>query len=304
MTIQPVTPMTDATSLHPTAARTRPVRVRVALDRPGWKGNLRTAGMIWQREILRFVRARIRIATGLAQPVLFLLVLGAGLGPLVGESGGIDFKQFVFPGVVAMGIVTTAMFSAVSIVWDREFGFLREMLVAPVSRAALVLGKAAGGATVATAQGGVMLILAPVVGIDLTPTLVAGVLGAGLLMAFAMTAFGVYVATRIKKMESFQVVMQFLMLPMLFLSGALFPLGDLPSWLTALTRLNPLTYAVDPLRRAAFSGQDLPAAALERFPTGVEVFGRTLPLFADLAVVVAFAAVFFALAARTFGRPD
>ncbi len=215
-----------------------------------------------------------------------------------------DFKQFVFPGVVAMGIVTTAMFSAVSIVWDREFGFLREMLVAPVSRAALVLGKAAGGATVATGQGGVMLVLAPVVGIGLTPSLVAGVLGAGLLMAFAMTVFGVYVATRIKKIESFQVVMQFLMLPMLFLSGALFPLNDLPLWLTALTRLNPLTYAVDPLRRAVFAGRDLPAGGLERFPTGVEVFGYTLPLLADLAVVLAFAAVFFALAARAFGRPD
>lgn len=283
------------------AGRARP---RVAVADPGWRGDLRTAGMIWEREILRFLRARVRIATGFAQPVLFLLVLGAGLGPLVGESGGVDFKQFVFPGVVAMGIVTTAMFSAVSIVWDREFGFLREMLVAPVSRAALVLGKAAGGATVATGQGAVMLVLAPVVGIDLTPGRVAGVLGAGFLMAFAMTVFGVFVATRIRKMESFQVVMQFLMLPMLFLSGALFPLGELPGWLTALTRLNPLTYAVDPLRRAVLAGQSLPTAALERFPTGVEVFGRTLPLVGDLAVVAAFAGVFFALAARTFGRPD
>jgi ABC-2 type transport system permease protein len=277
---------------------------RVIVDRSGWRGNLRVAAMIWQREILRFGRARVRIATGLAQPVLFLIVLGAGLGPLVGQTGGVDFKRFVFPGVVAMGIVTTAMFSAVSIVWDREFGFLREMLVAPVRRSVLVLGKAAGGATVATAQGGVMLLLAPVVGIGLTPSLVAGVLGAGLLMAFAMTAFGVYVATRIKKIESFQVAMQFLMLPMLFLSGALFPLGDLPPWLSVLTRLNPLTYAVDPLRRAVVVGQDLPPAALERFPIGVEVFGRALPLVAELTVVAAFAAVFFALATRALGRPD
>jgi ABC-2 type transport system permease protein len=261
--------------------------------------------MIWEREILRFLRARIRIATGFAQPVLFLLVLGSGLGPLMGESGGgVDFQQFVFPGVVAMGIVTTAMFSAVSIVWDREFGFLREMLVAPVSRAALVLGKCAGGATVATAQGGVMLVLAPLVGIDLSPSLVAGALGAGFAMAFAMTAFGVFVATRIRKIESFQVVMQFLMLPMLFLSGALFPLGRLPAWLTALTRINPLTYAVDPLQQAVFAGHELPPVAREYFPTGVEIFGRTLPVIAELGVVAAFAAVFFALATHTFGRPD
>jgi ABC-2 type transport system permease protein len=299
------TPGIDGATRHEAPTPAGRAAVRVALDLPGWGGNLRTAGMIWKREILRFVRARVRIATGFAQPVLFLLVLGAGLGPLMGESGGgVDFQQFVFPGVVAMGIVTTAMFSAVSIVWDREFGFLREMLVAPVSRAALVLGKCAGGATVATAQGGVMLVLAPAVGIDLTPLLVAGVLGTGFAMAFAMTAFGVFVATRIRKIESFQVVMQFLMLPMLFLSGALFPLGQLPAWLTALTRINPLTYAVDPLRRAVFAGHDLPAATLERFPTGVEIFGRTLPLMAELGVVAAFAAVFFALATHTFGRPD
>jgi ABC-2 type transport system permease protein len=264
----------------------------------------RTVAMVWERELLRFVRARIRIATNFVQPVLFLVVLGAGLGPLVGTTGGVDFKQFVFPGVVAMGVVTTAMFSAVSILWDREFGFLREMLVAPVTRTALVLGKAAGGATVATLQGSVMLILAPVVHVRLTVGVVLGVLGSSLLMAFAMTAFGTFVASRMQKLESFSVVMQFFMLPMLFLSGALFPLGDLPGWLVALTRLDPLTYAVDPLRRAVFSAQDVPPEALERFPVGVEVFGWTLPVVAEVAVVVAFAAVFLTLAVRSLGRPD
>jgi ABC-2 type transport system permease protein len=264
----------------------------------------RTVAMVWQRELLRFVRARVRIATNFVQPVLFLVVLGAGLGPLVGTTGGVDFKQFVFPGVVAMGIVTTAMFSAVSIVWDREFGFLREMLVAPVTRTALVLGKAAGGATVATLQGSVMLVLAPVVHVRLTVGVVLGVLGSSLLMAFAMTAFGTFVASRMQKLESFSVVMQFFMLPMLFLSGALFPLGDLPGWLVALTRLDPLTYAVDPLRRAVFAAQDVPPEALERFPVGVEVFGVTLPVVAEVAVVIAFAAVFLTLAVRSLGRPD
>jgi ABC-2 type transport system permease protein len=277
------------------------VRADIALNLPD-EG--RTVAMVWQRELLRFMRARIRIATNFVQPVLFLVVLGAGLGPLVGETGGVDFKQFVFPGVVAMGVVTTAMFSAVSILWDREFGFLREMLVAPVTRTALVLGKAAGGATVATLQGSVMLALAPVVHVRLTLGVVLGVLGSSLLMAFAMTAFGTFVASRMQKLESFSVVMQFFMLPMLFLSGALFPLGDLPGWLVALTRLDPLTYAVDPLRRAVFSAQDVPPEALERFPVGVEVFGWTLPVVAEVAVVVAFAAVFLTLAVRSLGRPD
>jgi ABC-2 type transport system permease protein len=264
----------------------------------------RTVAMVWQRELLRFVRARVRIATNFVQPVLFLVVLGAGLGPLVGTTGGVDFMQFVFPGVVAMGVVTTAMFSAVSILWDREFGFLREMLVAPVTRTALVLGKAAGGATVATLQGSVMLVLAPVVHVRLSVGVVLGVLGSSLLMAFAMTAFGTFVASRMRKLESFSVVMQFFMLPMLFLSGALFPLGDLPGWLVALTRLDPLTYAVDPLRRAVFSAQHVPPEALERFPVGVDVFGVTLPVVAEVAVVLAFAAVFLTLAVRSLGRPD
>jgi ABC-2 type transport system permease protein len=277
------------------------VRADIALHLPD-EG--RTVAMVWQRELLRFVRARIRIATNFVQPVLFLVVLGAGLGPLVGETGGVDFKQFVFPGVVAMGVVTTAMFSAVSILWDREFGFLREMLVAPVTRTALVLGKAAGGATVATLQGSVMLVLAPVVHVRLTVGVVLGVLGSSLLMAFAMTAFGTFVASRMLKLESFSVVMQFFMLPMLFLSGALFPLGDLPGWLVTLTRLDPLTYAVDPLRRAVFSAQDVPPEALQRFPVGVEVFGVTLPVVAEVAVVIAFAAVFLTLAVRSLGRPD
>ena len=264
----------------------------------------RTAGMVWRRELIRFTRQRARIVTGLVQPILFLFVLGVGLTPLVGQTGGVDFTQFVFPGVVAMSVVTTAIFSGASVVWDREFGFLREMLVAPVSRASLVVGKAAGGATVATVQGTLMLALAPFVGVRLTPLLVVQVLAAALLMAFALTTFGVFVASRIQRMESFQVVMQFLLLPMIFLSGAMFPLAGLPAWLTVLTRINPLTYAVDPMRRLVFAAQDVPEAALERFGTGVTLFGVTLPVLAELAVVAGFAAVFLALSVRAFGRQE
>ena len=183
------------------------------------------------------------------QPILFLFVLGYGMSPLVGTTGGFDFKKFVFPGIVAMTVVTTAIFSAISIVWDREFGFLREMLVAPVSRLALVLGKTAGGATVATVQGTIMLVLAPLIGVHLTPVVIVQVIGIELLMAVALTTFGVFVASRIEKIEGFQVVMQLVLFPMLFLSGALFPLNGLPTWLAVLTRINPLTYAIAPLRQ-------------------------------------------------------
>jgi ABC-2 type transport system permease protein len=265
---------------------------------------LRVVGMVWERELLRYVRTRTRILGGVIQPVLFLFVLGYGMSGLVGTTGGFNFRQFVFPGVVAMSVVMTAIFSAISIVWDREFGFLREMLVAPVSRSALVCGKAAGGATVAAAQGTIMLVLAPLVGVHLTPMLVVEVIGLELLMAGAMTCFGVFVASRIQRMEGFQVVMQMLLMPMLFLSGALFPIKGLPTWLAVITRINPLTYAVDPLRRVVFAQQHMSAAAQLRFPTGVTLFGYSLPIVVELAIVVAFALVFFVLAIRGFSRAE
>jgi len=260
--------------------------------------------MVWERELIRYVRTRTRIVSGLIQPVLFLFVLGYGMSGLVGTTGGFNFRQFVYPGVVAMSVVMTAMFSALSIVWDREFGFLREMLVAPVSRVSLVLGKTAGGATVAAAQGTIMLVLAPLVGIHLTPVLVVEMLALELLMAVAMTTFGVFVASRIQKMESFQVVMQMLMMPMLFLSGALFPLNGLPGWLTVITRLNPLTYAVAPFRQVIFAAQNMSPAARARFPTNVTLFGYTLPIGIELAIVVVFALVFFVLAFRGLSKTE
>jgi ABC-2 type transport system permease protein len=270
----------------------------------GLKAEIRATHIVWKRELIRFVRAKARIITGLVQPVLFLFVLGGGLSPLVGNAGGLDFRKFVFPGVVAMSVLTTAIFSAVSIVWDREFGFLREMLVAPVSRASLVLGKALGGTTVAVLQGTIMLALAPLVGVRLTPLLVVEVMGASALMAFALTGFGLLIAGRIKRMESFQVVMQFLLFPMLFLSGALFPLHGLPSWLSVLTKFDPVTYAIDPIRRLVFAAQDLTPAAAGRFGTGVELFGHVLQIWSELAIVAAFATVFMALSVRAFSKPE
>jgi ABC-2 type transport system permease protein len=265
---------------------------------------IRVIGMVWERELIRYVRNRTRILSGLVQPILFLFVLGYGMSSLIGSIGGFDFRKFVFPGVVAMSVATTAMFSAISIVWDREFGFLREMLVAPVSRTALVLGKTAGGATVAAVQGTIMLALAPLVGVRLTALLIVEVIGLELMMAVAMTTFGVFVASRVKKIESFQVVMQMLLLPMLFLSGALFPVNGLPKWLTVLTRVNPLTYAVAPLRQAVFAVQDMSPAARARFDTGLTIFGKTLSSGIEIIIVVVFALVFFVFAVWGLTRTD
>lgn len=263
---------------------------------------LRTVGMIWERELIRFARTRTRILTGLVQPILFLFVLGYGLSPLVGSAAGFDFKKFVFPGVVAMSVVSTAIFSAISIVWDREFGFLREMLVAPVRRFSLVVGKTAGGATVAAIQGTIMLVLAPLIGVHLTALVVVEVIALELLMAVALTAFGVFMASRIERIEGFQVVMQLVLLPMLFLSGTMFPLHGLPGWLTFLTRINPLTYAVGPLRQVVFAVQHIPPAAAAKFSAQITLFGHTLSIWTEIGIVVAFAVVFFALAVQGLSR--
>ncbi|MDA8209497.1 MAG: ABC transporter permease [Actinomycetota bacterium] len=266
--------------------------------------DLRTIGMVWRRELIRFMRTRTRILTSFVQPILFLFVLGYGMTSLVGTTGGFDFKKFVFPGIVAMTVVTTAIFSAISIVWDREFGFLREMLVAPVSRGALVIGKTLGGASVATVQGTIMLALAPLIGVHLTPLLVLEVIGLEMLMASALTAFGVFVASRIQRMEGFQVVMQLVLFPMIFLSGALFPLNGIPGWLAVITRVNPLTYAVDPLRHVVFAAQDMPAAAAARFATGVTIFSYTVPLLLEVVIVLVFLVVFLGLAIVGFSKKD
>src|SRR6202012_2779858 len=211
--------------------------------------------IVWRRELIRFKSDRLRAVTSLGQPVLFLFVLGTGLASLAshGLPQGIDFKTFIYPGVLAMSVLFTAIFSAASIVWDREFGFLREMLVAPVSRSAIVIGKCLGGATVSTFQGIIILCLAGLAGVPYNPILIVTVIGGVLLLSFTLTAFGVMMAARITQIQAFMALTQMLVMPLFFLSGALYPLSSLPAWLTVLTRIDPITYAVYPMRHAVFS---------------------------------------------------
>jgi len=214
-------------------------------------------------------------------------VLGSGLSPIVGgASGKVDFRTFMFPGVLAMTVLFTSIFSAVSIVWDREFGFLREMLVAPVRRSALVVGKCLGGATVATLQGSIMLALAGLVHVPYTPGLMIMLLGVMALTALVLTAFGTLIASRMTQVESFQVVMQFFVLPMFFLSGAVFPLTRLPRWLALLTRVDPLTYCVDPMRRAIFEHVKAPPSVAHALNPGTTWNGWRVPTALELGVLV------------------
>jgi ABC-2 type transport system permease protein len=268
--------------------------------------DLRAVRMVWKRELIRYSRNRIRIVTSLAQPVLFLFVLGSGLSPLVSAGSGphVDFKTFMFPGVIAMTILFTAIFSAVSIVWDREFGFLREMMVAPIRRGALVTGKTLGGATVATLQGVIMLLLAPLVGVPYNLVLIVELLVLMAVCALMLTAIGVVAASRMQQVESFQVVMQLFVLPMFFLAGAIFPLTGLPTWLSVLTRIDPLAYIVDPMRRAVFSHLKISAAARQKFSPGLHWGNWRLPVSLELAVVIAITLGCLTVAVAMFSKQD
>jgi ABC-2 type transport system permease protein len=280
--------------------------IRVAVPERGLRQDLRAAGIVWRREWIRFRTDRLRAVTALIQPVLFLFVLGTGLGSLAGHGlpAGISFRTFIYPGVVAMGVLFTAIFSAGSIVWDREFGFLREMLVAPVNRAAIVLGKCLGGATVATFQGIVVLILAGLADVPYNPILILTLIGELLLLSFTLTAFGVMMAARIKQFQAFMALTQMLVMPLFFLSGALYPLSGLPAWLTVLTRIDPLTYIVDPMRLAVFSHLNISPAALHQLAPGVSWGGWTVPLGLSLGIVALMGLIMVSIAIAEFNKTE
>src|ERR1700722_14564436 len=280
--------------------------IRVAIPASGLRQDLRAINIVWRREIIRFKSDRLRAVTSLVQPVLFLFVLGTGLSALAkrGMPPGVDFRTFIYPGVLAMSVLFTAIFSAASIVWDREFGFLREMLVAPVSRAALVVGKCLGGATVATFQGIVILILAGLADVPYSPLLILSLIGELLLLSFTLTAFGVMMAAHIKQIQAFMALTQMLLMPMFFLSGALYPLNGLPGWLSVLTRFDPLTYIVDPMRRAVFSHLSISSQAKHALAPGVTWVGWLVPQWLSLGIVAVMGVGMLGIAIMQFRRTE
>jgi ABC-2 type transport system permease protein len=207
--------------------------------------------ILWLREVKKYVRSRVQIIASLGQPLLYLLVLGFGLGPVFQRAGGGSYLQFMAPGVIAMTILFTSMFSGIALLWDRQFGFLKETLVAPVPRIRIMTGRTLGGATVAMLQGTLVVIACVVAGFR--PVNLAAVPLAFLFMALiaiVFAALGTAIGSSLQDMQGFQLIMNFLVLPIFFLSGALFPLDHLPVALAAAIRLDPLSYGVDGLRGA------------------------------------------------------
>jgi ABC-2 type transport system permease protein len=279
--------------------------VRVTVPKQSWRSELRAIKIVWRRELIRYRRDRLRMVTTLVQPLLFLFVLGTGLQSIAAAgTHGVNLKTFIYPGILCISVMFTAMFSAASIVWDREFGFLREMMVAPVRRSSIVIGKCFGGATVASFQGLIVLALAGLVGVPYAPSMILGVFVLQLLLAFSITAFGVMIAVRIKQMQSFMGVMQMIVTPMFFISGALFAVASLPLWLTILNRLDPLTYAVDPMRKLVFNQLTLSPAAKRTLDPGVTWFGWHVPGLVEAAVIVVLGLIMLAIAIWEFSATE
>lgn len=268
--------------------------------------SLRAVYVIWRRDVIRYWRDRTRFVASLAQPLLFLVVFGTGLSSALrgagGGIGGLDYQQFMYPGIIAMAVLFNAIFGAMSIVWDREFGFLKEMLVAPIDRSAVAVGKTLGGATQATFQGLVLLPLAPLAGVRLSPSAVLELVPLVFCLAFALSALGVAVASRMRTMQGFQVVVNFLVQPAFFLSGALFPIVGLPGWLMVLTRLDPAAYGVDPIRRVVLTTSGAPPGLLDRM--ALTLFDRRLDVPTEAALLVAFGLLLTAVAVVNFRARD
>jgi ABC-2 type transport system permease protein len=278
-----------------------PVRLVAA----GPRHAARAVKVVWQREMLRFLHDPGRLVSGLAQPLLLLFVLGGGLSGLVrAGTGGVEFTTFLFPGILATSTLFTAIFAGVSIVWDREFGFLREMLVAPVPRTAILLGKCLGGATVATAQALVLLALAGLVGVPYSVPMMLVLVGLLFLTALTITAFGLLISARIRRFQAVMPITQLVLTPMMFLSGSMFPLSDLPGWLTVATRLNPLTYAVEPMRHVVFDQLAIDEAARRVLDPGITWGGWTVPVWVQVLLVATLGLALLASAAARFRRVD
>ncbi len=277
-------------------------RVATRAPRPatGRASFLQVVRVIWMREVLIYFRDRPRMISAFVMPIMMLVMFGEGLGNSIATlPGDIGYRQFIFPGMVAMIVLMNSVFSGVSIVTDRQFGFLREILVAPVSRSAICIGKISGGATISLVNGMVMFVMAPILGIEISLEIVAKLIGLIALVSFMLTGLGVAMGSRLRSVESFQMLSQVAIMPAMFLSGIFFPINNVPAWMDVIVKLNPVTYAVAPIREIALSEQlkALPADAPFQI-THVDWFGYTLSTWEEIGVVVLFGAAMLTIAIR------
>lgn len=239
--------------------------------------------IIWLREVRRYMRERAQIFSTIFMSLLWLIIFGAGIGSMRFGRMSENYQAFLFPGIIGMVLLVTSIRSGISIIRDREFGFLRVILIAPISRTSIVLGKTFGGGTVAVFQGTIILLLSFIVDVSLSPLTALYSIAIMILMALGLVCMGLVIASFLESFEGFNLIMSLLIMPMFFLSGALFPIHVLPAWLKNLTYINPLTYGVDGLRTTIL---------------GISAFS----LQVDLTVLVCFAFLMLGIATKTFER--
>ncbi|MBN1572987.1 MAG: ABC transporter permease [Deltaproteobacteria bacterium] len=239
--------------------------------------------IIWLRDMKRLLRDKHQFYGSLARPILWLLILGMGLRPVFTVTSGVDYIQYIFPGIVVMSLIFSGMWAGISVIWDREFGFLKEILVAPIPRTSIVAGKVMGGAAQALLQGSITLIFAPIIGLRFALMDIFLMIAVMLIISIALASLGIVIASRMHSYEGFGTVSNFVIMPLFFLSGAIYPVETLPGWLKVMVSLNPVTYGVDLMR-------------------GVVLGMRSFPLVDDITYIVGFGVAMGGLAVILFRR--
>lgn len=227
---------------------------------------------LWKREIKRYLHDRTRVVSSFFQPLLWLVIFGLGLGSSIRVGAGLNYQEFIFPGIIGQTLLFTSMFMGISLIWDRQFGFLKEIMVAPISRVSIFVGKMLGVSTDSMIQGMIVLVLGSLIGIKIAPQTIIEVVPLMLLVTVGLACIGLTLASFMDSLESYGTIMTFVNLPMFFLSGALFPVNNLPPWLQWVVYVNPLTYGVDALRTVILGSS----------------YVSPFPFYADLAVIIAF----------------
>jgi ABC-2 type transport system permease protein len=227
---------------------------------------------LWKREIMRYLRDRTRVASSFFQPLLWLVIFGTGLGSSIRVGMGINYQEFIFPGIIGQTLLFTSMFMGISLIWDRQFGFLKEILVAPISRVSIFTGKMLGVSTDSMIQGMIVMFLGFLIGVRITLPMVVEVVPLMVLITLGMACIGLTLASFMDSLESYGTIMTFVNMPMFFLSGALFPVYNLPAWLQWVVYIDPLTYGVDALRTVILGSS----------------YVSPFPFYVDLAVIIAF----------------
>ncbi len=245
--------------------------------------------VIVAREFKKFIREKSRLISTIARPLVWLFLVGGGMSRLVPTGGGVSYIQFIFPGILGMTILFSSIFSSISIIWDKEFGFMKEILVAPISRFSVVIGKAMSGMILSTIQAVIILAFFPFLGLSIGPLEVVGIIFVCAILSFALASFGIVLASLYESYESFSVIMNFIVMPMFFLSGAMYPVKLMPSMLRHLTKINPLTFGVDALKHLTFP--------LEKGPMSPD-----FPFALDVLIIIAAAFVLVGIGGKVFER--